>query len=70
MSASGHNAPLSIARLTLADAAQVLRKAGARHVTEKRLRADIEAGAPVNADGTLDLTHYAAWLVKEIARGA
>ena len=23
---------------------------------------DIEAGAPVNADGTLNLVHYAAWL--------
>jgi len=26
------------------------------------LHADIEAGAPTNADGTINLVHYAAWL--------
>jgi hypothetical protein len=31
------------------------------------LEADIAAGAPVNADGTVNLVHYAAWLVKELA---
>lgn len=70
MSVTRHTAPLSIARLTLADAARVLQKAGARHITEERLRADAEAGAPLNPDGTLNLAHYAAWLVREIARGA
>jgi hypothetical protein len=33
------------------------------------LRADIDAGAPANADGTINLVHYAAWLVKEMGRG-
>lgn len=33
------------------------------------VRADIEAGAPTNADGTLNLIHYAAWLAKEAAHG-
>ena len=69
MSVSGHNAPLSITCLTLADAARVLRKAGSRHITEARLRADVEAGAPVNTDGTLSLVSYAAWLVAEMSRG-
>jgi len=31
------------------------------------LEADIAAGAPRNADGTINLVHYAAWLVKELA---
>jgi len=31
------------------------------------IRYDIEAGAPVNADGTVNLVHYAAWLAKETA---
>ena len=35
----------------------------------ERARADVDAGAPANADGTLNLVHYAAWLVKEIGRG-
>jgi hypothetical protein len=30
-------------------------------------RADIDAGAPTNADGTINLVHYAAWLVKEMS---
>lgn len=48
-------------------AARLLTKAGGRVVTEVVLRADIEAGAPTNADGTLNLVHYAAWNVKQMA---
>lgn len=50
-------------------AARLLTKAGGRVVAEEMLRADIDAGAPTNADGTLNLVHYAAWLVKEMGRG-
>jgi hypothetical protein len=38
-------------------------------VTEAVLRDDIEAGAPTNADGTLNLVHYAAWLIREMGVG-
>jgi hypothetical protein len=55
--------------LPIADAAQILSKAGGRLVTEEMLRKDIDDGAPTNADGTLNLVHYAAWLIKEMARG-
>lgn len=48
--------------LTVAQMAKVLSAAGGRRVTEEMIRADIDAGAPVNADGTLNLVHYAAWL--------
>jgi len=30
-----------------------------------RIHRDIEAGAPVNDDGTMNMVSYAAWLVKE-----
>jgi len=53
----------------VADAARVLSRAGGSPITENLLRADIEAGAPTNADGTINLVHYAAWLVKEAERG-
>ena len=53
--------------LTVADAAQLLTKAGSRLLTEATLRKDIDAGAPTNPDGTLNLVHYAAWLVKEMS---
>ena len=59
----------SLTALTVAQAAKVLSAAGGRRITEDMLRADIDAGAPVNADGTINLVHYTAWLVKEMAGG-
>jgi hypothetical protein len=53
--------------LTLPDVARLLTKAGGQPVTVEVLRADLAAGAPVNADGTINLVHYAAWLVRELA---
>ena len=41
------------------EVAQLARMLG---VPEKTLRDHIETGAPVNADGTLNLVHFAAWL--------
>ena len=55
--------------LPVAAAAHLLTKAGGRLVTEAVLQDDVAAGAPTNADGTLNLVHYAAWLLKEMGRG-
>jgi hypothetical protein len=30
---------------------------------------DVNAGAPTNADGTINLVHYSAWLAREMASG-
>ena len=60
---------LNPAALGVADAARVLSRIGGKPVTEKMLRADIDAGAPTNANGTINLVHYAAWLVKEMSVG-
>ena len=43
-----------------------MRRAGSRTITLERLEADIEAGAPVNADGTVDILKYIAWVAKEM----
>jgi hypothetical protein len=56
--------------LSLADAARALSQIGGEPITEQMLRADVEAGAPTNADGTLNLVHYAAWLAKQMGRSA
>ncbi len=69
MSASSANAPLRLTEMRISDITAVLRRGGARHLTEERLRGDIEAGAPVNADGTVNLIHYAAWLAREADSG-
>ena len=55
--------------LPVADAARVLTRLGGKPVSEEMLRADIDAGAPTNADGSVNLVHYAAWLVKEMSAG-
>jgi len=52
--------------MTLREAARLLTAAGSRRVSEKMIRADIACGAPVNADGTINLVHYAAWLLREM----
>lgn len=58
-----------ITALTPAQAAKILAASGNRRITEAMVRADIEAGAPTNADGTVNLVHYAAWLAREAAHG-
>jgi len=60
---------LNPAALRVEDAAKVLSRLGGNPVTVAMLQADIDAGAPANADGTINLVHYAAWLLKEMASG-
>ena len=43
-----------------------MRRAGSRTLTLERLEADVSAGAPVNADGTVDILKYVAWVAKEM----
>jgi len=58
---------LSPTSLTVADAARLLTKVGGQPVTVAMLETDLAAGAPANADGTINLVHYCAWLVREMA---
>jgi hypothetical protein len=58
---------LSPTSLTVADAARLLTRAGGQPVTVAMLEADLADGAPANADGTINLVHYGAWLVREMA---
>ena len=58
-----------ITALTPTQAARILAAAGQRRITEAMVKADVEAGAPTNADGTINLVHYAAWLAREAAHG-
>jgi hypothetical protein len=59
--------PMDSTALTPADVARLLSAAGGAAVPESLLRADLEVGAPANGDGTLNLVHYAAWLVRQEA---
>ena len=53
--------------LSVDDAARLLAAVGGVRITREMIEADINAGAPSNPDGTINLVYYAAWLVKEIA---
>ncbi len=52
--------------LTLPNAARLLTRVGGHVITLEMLEAYVAAGAPVNANGTMNLVHFAAWLVKEM----
>lgn len=60
---------LKLTALSVADAAKAMSTASGRVVTEAMIQSDIDAGAPANADGTINLIYYAAWLAREISNG-
>ena len=64
-----HGSTLNPQALRLDVLARILSAAGPKVVTVDMLQADIDAGAPTNADGTINLVHYVAWLVKEMGHG-
>ena len=59
---------LSPQSLRLEDMAKILTAMGPKPVTVEMLQADIDDGAPVNRDGTMNLLQYTAWMVREILR--
>ena len=61
---------MKITALSLADLAALLSRVGGKPVTAEMIRADIDAGAPANPDGTINLVHYTAWLAREVGRDA
>jgi hypothetical protein len=61
--------PIDPNRLTPEQAAKLLSAAAKIRISVEQIREDLEAGAPRNADGTINLMHYAAWMVKEMGRG-
>lgn len=63
-----HEVPESMdpSALPIPVAARMLSRAGGRRITEEEVRADIDAGAPANPDGTIHLVHYAAWNVSQL----
>jgi hypothetical protein len=54
---------LNPAALTVEDAARTL------GLPVEAIREDIAEGAPTNADGTVNLVNYAAWLNGKLADG-
>ena len=61
--------PLNPMALTVEQLAQILSATGKRLISVEMIQSDLASGAPKNPDGTVNLVNYAAWLVKEAARG-
>ncbi len=61
--------PHKITAISPPKLAEILRKSGSREVSAQTIAADIDAGAPVSEDGTINMIEYAAWLVREMSRG-
>jgi len=64
------NPQVNPATLTVEQAARLLSAVSTKAVSSDKLQKDVEDGAPTNEDGTINLVHYAAWLVKEMGRGS
>ncbi|OQA79024.1 MAG: hypothetical protein BWY31_04277 [Lentisphaerae bacterium ADurb.Bin242] len=58
-----HLKPLALSPENLV---KVLVRSGCRIMTMELLQRDIDAGMPVNADGTVNLINYMAWMIKEV----
>jgi hypothetical protein len=62
------DAKLDPTALPLPDAVRLLSAVGQSGVTVEMLEADIAAGAPTNANGTINLVTYTAWMLLEMSR--
>ena len=56
---------MKLEAMTKAEVVEVLKKSGSASMSATTLDKHIAAGAPTNADGTINLLHYAAWLIRE-----
>lgn len=59
-------ASINPAKLSVAELARVLSQTSGETITQEQIKEDVQAGAPVNPDGTIHLVHYAAWLASQI----
>lgn len=60
---------INLAAMTPAQAARVLNAVSEERVTAAQVKQDVDAGAPVNDDGTLHLVNYGAWLHRQVRDG-
>jgi hypothetical protein len=59
------NESVNLAALTPEQMADILAKAGGRAIDIEQVVRDIEAGAPVDTNGNLNMLAYTAWLARD-----
>ena len=57
---------LNLASLTQSDLQKLMKQAGSTKVKKPIIVEHVEKGAPTNADGTINLVEYGAWLINNI----
>ena len=57
---------MSLSAMPADEVVRLLRAAGSERVTAEMLQADLDSGAPVNGDGSINLLHLAAWIAREV----
>ena len=63
--ADGISRKISLIALTKEQLVDLLAKVGSVGISMSALESCIGSGMPVNDDGTINLIHYAAWLLRE-----
>jgi len=63
--ADGISQKISLIALTKEQLVDLLTKVGSAGISMSALESCIGSGMPVNDDGTINLIHYAAWLLRE-----
>lgn len=56
------NKKMDIKKLTIEETVRLLKMGGYTNANEQIVQNDIDAGCPLNDDGTINLFDYAAWL--------
>ena len=52
--------------LSAGDLMRMLRRSGCPQMTDETLQRLIDDGLPLNADGTLNIIEFTAWMLKEV----
>ena len=61
-----HNTTVNPLALPAGDAIRMLRRSGCPQMSDETLQRLIDDGLPLNADGTLNIIEYTAWMLKEV----
>ncbi len=56
-------------RLSAEQLAKLLSAACGKQIDSATIESDVDSGAPVNSDRTINLARYTAWQIKEMGRG-
>ena len=60
-----NNTTVNPLALPAGDALRMLRRSGCPQMSDETLQRLIDDGLPLNADGTMNIIEYTAWMLKE-----